>query len=163
MGINSLLHFLCCEISSLIRLNTLQNAMMVDKDFCEFTDGDASKKFKSRKIHGFPRGSVVKNPPAMQETCGRRGINPRVGKILWSKKWQPTPVYLPGKSHGQRSQVGYSSWGHKESGTTEWLNNTNPHPEGVSFFQHKWISAHFMMVSIINLLSVSWLAWPPGE
>ena len=49
MGINSLLHFLCCEISSLIRLDTLQNAMRVDKDFCEFIDGDASNKFKSRK------------------------------------------------------------------------------------------------------------------
>lgn len=49
MGINSLLHFLCYEISSLIRLNTLHNAIMVDKDFCEFTDGDAGKKFKSRK------------------------------------------------------------------------------------------------------------------
>ena len=49
MGINSLLHFLCCEISSLIRLTTLQNAMMVDKDFCEFIDGDAGKKLNSRK------------------------------------------------------------------------------------------------------------------
>ena len=44
-----------------------------------------------------------------------------VGKIPWRKKWQPTPVLLPGKSHGQRSLVGYSSWGHKESDTTEKL------------------------------------------
>ena len=36
-------------------------------------------------------------------------------------KWQPTPVFLPGKSHGRRSPVGYSPWGHKESDTTEWL------------------------------------------
>ena len=36
-------------------------------------------------------------------------------------KWQPTPVFLPGKSHGQRSPVGYSPWGHKESDTTERL------------------------------------------
>jgi len=49
MGINSLLHFFFYEISSLIRLNTLQNAIIVDKDFCEFIDGDAGKKFKSRK------------------------------------------------------------------------------------------------------------------
>ena len=34
-------------------------------------------------------------------------------KIPWRKKWQPTPVFLPGKSHGQRSLVGYSRWGHK--------------------------------------------------
>jgi len=44
-----------------------------------------------------------------------------VGKIPWRRKWQPTPVLLPGKSHGQRSLLGYSPWGHKESDTTEWL------------------------------------------
>ena len=37
------------------------------------------------------------------------------------RQWQPTPVLLPGKSHGQRSMVGYSPWGHKELDTTEWL------------------------------------------
>ena len=37
----------------------------------------------------------------------------------WRRKWQPTPVLLPGKSHGWRSLVGYSPWGHKESDTTE--------------------------------------------
>ena len=41
--------------------------------------------------------------------------------IPWRRKWQPTPVLLPGKSHGQRSLVGYSPWGRKESDTTEWL------------------------------------------
>ena len=44
--------------------------------------------------------------------CGRRrrrGIDPWVGKIPWSRKWQPTPVFLPGKSHGQRSLAGYQS------------------------------------------------------
>ena len=40
----------------------------------------------------------------------------------WRRKWQPTPVFLPGESHGQRSQAGYSPWGHKESDTTECLN-----------------------------------------
>ena len=43
---------------------------------------------------------------------------------VWTRKWQPTPVFLLGKSHGQKSLVGYSSWGHKESDTIEWLNNT---------------------------------------
>ena len=52
---------------------------------------------------------------------GRPGFNPWVGKIPWRRKWQSTPVLLPGKSHGQRSLEGYSSWGHKESDTTEWL------------------------------------------
>ena len=40
-------------------------------------------------------------------------------KIPWRRKWQPTPVFLPQKSHGQRSLVGYSRWGHKESDMTE--------------------------------------------
>ena len=39
----------------------------------------------------------------------------------WRRKWQPTPMFLPGESHGQRSLVGYSPWGHKESDTTEQL------------------------------------------
>ena len=47
------------------------------------------------------------------------GFNPWVGKIPWRRKWQPTPVLLPGKFHGQRSLVNYSPRGHKESGTTE--------------------------------------------
>ena len=44
------------------------------------------------------------------------------GKIPWSRKWQPTPVFLPGEFYGQRRLVGYSLWGRKELGMTEWLN-----------------------------------------
>ena len=50
--------------------------------------------------------------------CGRPGFNPWVRKISWRRKWQPTPVFLPGKSHGWRNLVGYSPWGRKESDTT---------------------------------------------
>ena len=55
---------------------------------------------------GFPGGTVVKNYPAMQETQ-RCGFYPWVRKIPWRRKWQATPVILPGESHGQRSLVGY--------------------------------------------------------
>ena len=48
-----------------------------------------------------------------------------VGKIPWKRKWQPTPVFLPGESHRQRCLVGYSPWGHKESDMTYQLNNNN--------------------------------------
>ena len=41
-----------------------------------------------------------------------------VGKITWTRKWQPASVFLPGKFHGQRRPVGYSLWGRKESDTT---------------------------------------------
>ena len=44
---------------------------------------------------------------------------PRVWKIPWRRAWDPTPVFLPGESHGQSSLVGYSSWGCKELDTTE--------------------------------------------
>ena len=40
----------------------------------------------------------------------RRGFDPWVGKIPWRRAWQPTPVFLPGESHGQRSLVGWGGW-----------------------------------------------------
>ena len=53
---------------------------------------------------------VVRNPPADtgDKTCR---FNPWVKKIRWRRLWQPTPVFLPGESHGQRSLAGYSPWG----------------------------------------------------
>ena len=48
-------------------------------------------------------------------------LNPRVRKIPWRRKWQRTPVFLPGKFHGWRNLVGYSPWGRKDSDTTERL------------------------------------------
>jgi len=47
-----------------------------------------------------------------------RDTDPQVGKIPWRRAWQPTPVFLPGESHGQGSLAGYSPWGCKESDTT---------------------------------------------
>ena len=52
---------------------------------------------------------------------GKPRFDPCVGKIPWRKTWHPTPVFLPGKSHGLRSLVGYTPWGHKESDMTEQL------------------------------------------
>ena len=58
---------------------------------------------------------VVKNSCLFR----RRRFNPWVGKIPWRRKWQPTPVFLPRKFHGQRSLLGYSPWGCKKSDATE--------------------------------------------
>ena len=55
----------------------------------------------------------------MQETQETQGSNPRVSKIPWRRKLEPTPVLLPGKFHGQKSASGYSPWDRKESDTTE--------------------------------------------
>ena len=61
------------------------------------------------RVWGSPGGSVVKNLPATQEVQ----VCPRVKKIPWRKKWQPTPVFLSGEFHGQWSLAGYS---HKRVG-----------------------------------------------
>ena len=75
-------------------------------------------------ISGFPGGSVVKNPPASVGYSGSisgLGRCPGGGSGNPLQKWQPTPGFLPGKSHGQGSLAGYSPWVHKELDTTEQL------------------------------------------
>jgi len=60
---------------------------------------------------GFPGGSVVKNLLANAEDAGSV---PGLILVSWRRKWQATPVFLPGKFHGQRSLVGYSPWGRRD-------------------------------------------------
>ena len=54
----------------------------------------------------------------------RPGFDPWGGKIPWKRKWQPTPVFLPGGFNGERSLAGYSPWSQKELDTAEWLTHT---------------------------------------
>ena len=68
---------------------------------------------------GFPGDSVGKGSTGNAGDTGRCKFDPWVRKIPWRRAWKPTPVFLPGESHGQRSLVGYSLWGYKESDTTE--------------------------------------------
>ena len=56
---------------------------------------------------GFPGSSAVKNLPANAGDAGDTGLIPGLGKIPWRRKWKPTPVFLHGKFHGQRSLAGY--------------------------------------------------------
>ena len=63
-------------------------------------------------ILGFP-GSTSGKELACHGRLKRPEFNPWVGKIPRRKKWQPTPIFLPGKFHGQRSLAGYSPWGHE--------------------------------------------------
>ena len=89
---------------------------------------------------------VVKNPPAQCTRCKRRRFDPWVGKITWRRTCQPTPVFFPGESHGQRSMVGYSPWGHKESDTTEQMNtHTHNHTKSrntKSVLKRDWIQKY---------------------
>ena len=57
-------------------------------------------------FHLVPAGAVIKNPPAKAGDV-RDSFDPWLGKIRWRRKWQPTPVFLPGEAHGQRRLVGY--------------------------------------------------------
>ena len=56
--------------------------------------------------------------------CGKPRFDPWVKKILWRREWQPTPVFMPGEFHGQRTLVGYSPWLHRELEMTEQLTLT---------------------------------------
>ena len=67
---------------------------------------------------GCPDGTVVKNPPAKKVVSS---IPAWVRKIPGRRRWQSTPIFLPGKFHGQRSLAAYSPWGHKELDTTDQL------------------------------------------
>ena len=105
--------------------------------------------------HGFPAGAVGKesacsagDPPE----CRRPGFNPWVRKIPWRRKWQPAPVFLPGKSHGQRSLVGYSPRGHKELDTTEQPNHTTrDHGRLCEAFYYKELQCFILLLSFHSL------------
>ena len=64
-------------------------------------------------------GASGKEPACQCRRQRRCGFDPWVGKIPWRRKWQPTPVFLPGKFHAQRILEGYRPWGHTESDRTE--------------------------------------------
>ena len=73
-----------------------------------------------------PGSSEVKNLPSNAGDARDSGLFPGSGYIPWRRQWQPTPVFLPGESHGQRSLVGYSPWSRRvgHDGATD----HTPHP-----------------------------------
>ena len=79
----------------------------------------------------------------------RCGFDPWVKKNPWRRKRQPSLVFLPGESHGQRSLAYYSPWGHKESDTTEWLNNNTA-------FSDRCLVLWRGLKSRINYLDIWW-------
>ena len=91
----------------------------IDKIGLEITNDILKRKnFLQPLWRCFPGGA---NGQESARQCRRCGFEPLVGKILWRRKWQTTPVFLPGKSHGQWSLVGYSPQGRKEQDTTQRL------------------------------------------
>ena len=89
-------------------------------------------RFVSMWGWGFPGGSVVKNPPA---NTGDVGLIPGSGRFVpWRRKWQPTPVFLPGKSHGTEDPSGLQSM-------------------GLQRVRHDWVTEHARHVGL-TLLSL---------
>ena len=98
----------------------------------------------------FPGGSMVMNPPAKQEMR----VQSLGGEKPWRRKWQPTPIFLPGKSHAQRSLVGYGPWGCKEFYTTEQRNNNSMTP-----LSHRSVIL-VLKNAVISKLSPGLTFWP---
>ena len=70
---------------------------------------------------GFSRWHSDKESTCPYRRCKICSFNPWAEKIPWRREWQPTPVVLPGKFHGESSLAGYNPWDHKELDTNEWL------------------------------------------
>ena len=68
--------------------------------------------YKTMSQFGFPWWLSGKESTCLGRRYRKYGFDPRVGKILWRRAWQPTPVFLPGKTHGWR-RGGYGTWGHR--------------------------------------------------
>ena len=82
---------------------------------------------------GFPGGERGKEPTYQCRRRKRLGFSPWIGKIPWRKAWQPTPVFLPGERHGQRSLADYSPQVCKELHMTEGTQHT--HTAHIVFIQ----------------------------
>ena len=111
--------------------------------------------------HDFPNGSADRES-ACNAGDRRCGFHLWVRKILWRSKWQPTPVFLPGKPHGRRSLVGYSTKGYKELDTTEQNMNEKMNPwhilTTVLLIAHMWFS---LMTSLPSVYMGDWFQDSP--
>ena len=102
----------------------------------------------------FPGGTGGKEPACQCRRCKRCRFDPWVGKIPWSRKWQPTPAFLPKESHGQSSLEGYSPQGHKGWDMTEvtWhtAHNNIPLYEYTTFCPSMYLSMDVWVVSLFG-------------
>ena len=120
---------------------------------------------------GLPWRYSGKESTCQFKRCKRYGFDPWVLKIPWRRKWQPTPVFLSGKLHGQRSMVGYSPQGYKELDVTEHTAHFTLLPWvlcyfwpflGVNCFIHLgalsplWMPRAFLLVFQDNLNFIFW-------
>ena len=104
---------------------------------------------------------LTSEEPACQ--CRRGEFNHWVRKIPWRRKWQPTPVFLPGKSHGKRSLVGYSPWGRRVEGNwaTEHASRGDSYYFGtiriLEVYPARWSSLVAQMVQNLPAMQETWV------
>ena len=92
----------------------------------------------------------------VNSTLGRAGFDPWVRKIPWRREWQPTLVFLPGEFFGQRSPVGYSPWGQKESDTTKQLILSLEY-NGIYYYTLLITESCFLKIHILKSYYKKWL------
>ena len=106
--------YLSCHLVSLLMeiVVFIEIQLMLNRSQLLYTPSIKSKLDITYMWEDFPGGAVVKNPPGdrIRWRHKRHRFDPWVGKIPWRKKWQSVPVFLPGKSHGQRSLKVYNPW-----------------------------------------------------
>ena len=116
------------QVSRLLKLGPHLSKLYIYWDslwwkFCWALMDDVERWYLYRNVSKPSR--YLMSPPRLPQWNSRRhkrpGFDPWVWKSPWRRAWQPTPVFLPGESHGQRSLVGYSPWSCKELDTTDWL------------------------------------------
>ena len=124
----------------------------------------------NRYLMGFPGGASGEEPACQCRRHKRLGFYPWIGKIPWRRKWQPTPVFLPGKFHGQRILAGAVHGVTKKLGMTQQLNNKK-YVNKVDWFQHLFLPSSVLyctkcvkLITFSDSLAVSMLdvieLWP---
>ena len=100
----------------------------------------------------FPGGARGKESASQCRKYRRQAFDLWIGKIPWKKKWQPTPVSLPGESHGQRNLAGYSPWGRRELDNTE-----APEHHHISYINYHEFIPPQIQVFVLFYFSISFI------
>ena len=117
----------------------------------------------SVRFSGLSQWLSGKEPSCQYRRLKRCEFNPWVGKIPWSRKRQPTPVFMPGKVHGQRSLVDYSPWDRRKSDMTEhacmymYSIMLSVKSDSFTFFSNLDSFYFFLWLPWLGLLKVCWL------
>ena len=131
-----LLTTLSCSFCFLNLLPNIMHAHIKNKH------NKATQQYKFIKSKG---GAISKDPACQCGRIKRHRFNPCMEKIPWKRAWQPTPVLLPGESHGQRRPAGYSPQGCTESDMTQVTQHTHTKgTEALSF------TLFFLLTPVFN-------------